>query len=300
MLSLCQIILQGDQMQIVTWFGKIDQEAGSFSPSENTNAMVVALLGLDLTTCPASQPDLRSLAKASGFVASDEDYNARLRETALALIRSQLFALVTAEQDLLQAVETLDNLNQAVNLLDERLYEWSRLRQQEIVHGKDLAHALSGNEVTGVLARTILRLRESRVSMEEVVIAAVQGIAPNLSSLAGPVLAARLISRSGSLRRLAEMPSSSVQIMGAEKSLFKHLNGHAPSPKHGIIYRHPAVIGAPKRLRGKIARTLAGKLAIAARMDAFGAGPSPDLKADLDRRLADIKRRGRNASRLRS
>jgi nucleolar protein 56 len=93
------------------------------------------------------------------------------------------------------------------------------------------------------------------------------------------------------------MPSSRVQIMGAEKSLFKHLNGHAPSPKHGIIYRHPAVIGSPKRLRGKISRALAGKLAIAARLDYFGAGRSEDLKSSLDIRLDDIKRRGRNKPR---
>ena len=289
-------------MQIITWFGKIDQETGSFLPAGDSNAMVESLLDLGTVPapCPPSQPDLRALAKECGFVADDRDYNARLRETALALVHRRLSSLVTAEQDLLQEVEALDNLNQAINLLDERLYEWSRLRRQEIVHGKDLAQALSGDEATGILARTILNLRESRFSMEKEVSTAVQSIAPNLSSLAGPVLAARLISRSGSLRRLAEMPSSSIQIMGAEKSLFKHLNGHAPSPKHGIIYRHPAVIGAPKRLRGKVSRTLSGKLAIAARLDAYGAGLSPDLKADLERRLADIRRRGRNASRPRS
>jgi nucleolar protein 56 len=289
-------------MQTVTWFGKIDQENGSFLPAENSNAMVEALLALGTApaACLPSQPDLRALAKECGFVAGDNEYNARLREIALALVYRQLSAQVTVEQDLLQGVEALDDLNQAVNLLDERLYEWSRLRRQEIVHGKDLAQALSDDEAAGILARSILSLRESRACMEQEVSTTVQIIAPNLSALAGPVLAARLISRSGSLRRLAEMPSSSIQVMGAEKSLFKHLNGHAPSPKHGIIYRHPAVIGAPKRLRGKIARTLAGKLAIASRLDAFGAGPSQDLSADLDKRLADIRRRGRNAPRPRS
>jgi nucleolar protein 56 len=85
--------------------------------------------------------------------------------------------------------------------------------------------------------------------------------------------------------------------MGAEKSLFKHLKGHAPSPKHGIIYRHPAVIGSPKRLRGKVSRALAGKLAIAARLDYYGAGRSMDLLSSLDIRLDDIKRRGRNKPR---
>jgi nucleolar protein 56 len=126
------------------------------------------------------------------------------------------------------------------------------------------------------------------------VVTTTEELAPNLSSLAGPILAARLISRAGSLRLLAGMPSSRVQIMGAEKSLFKHLKGNAPSPKHGIIYRHPAVIGSPKRLRGKVSRALAGKLALAARLDYYGAGRSVDLKSSLEARLADIKRRGRN------
>ena len=81
--------------------------------------------------------------------------------------------------------------------------------------------------------------------------------------------------------------------MGAEKSLFKHLMGQAPSPKHGIIFRHPAVIGSPRKLRGRVARTLAAKLSIAARLDYYGAGLSMDLQASTDARLRDIKQRGR-------
>ncbi len=287
-------------MEIVAWFGKVDQESGSVLPAKDANEMIEALLGPKLWACPSTQPDLRALAKSCGFVESDRDYNSRLREIALGLVRQQLKALTTVEQDLLQAVEALDDMNQAVNLLDERLYEWSRLRRQEIVHGRDLAEALSDDVITGELARAVLRLREARAGMEAVVGAAVKSMAPNLSCLAGPVLAARLISRAGSLRRLSEMPASTLQVMGAEKALFKHLKGIAPSPKHGIIYRHPAVIGTQKSLRGKAARALAGKLAIAARLDYNGAGFSSDLKASLEKRLTDIKRRGRKAPRIKS
>jgi nucleolar protein 56 len=230
-------------------------------------------------------------------MANDNEYNSRLRDVALKLVRRQLLELTTAEQDLLQAMEALDDMSQGVNMLDERLYEWSRLHRQEIVHGKDLAEGLCEDENMGTLAKAIQGLREARKIMEMEVITSAEELAPNLSSLAGPVLAARLISRAGSLRRLAGMPSSRVQIMGAEKSLFKHLKGHAPSPKHGIIYRHPAVIGSPKRLRGKVSRALAGKLAIAARLDYYGAGRSMDLLSSLDIRLDDIKRRGRNKPR---
>lgn len=82
-------------------------------------------------------------------------------------------------------------------------------------------------------------------------VVAVQALAPNLSILAGPVLAARIISRAGGLHNLARMPASRIQVMGAEKSLFKHLSGHAPSPKHGIIYRHPAVSGSAPQAAGQ-------------------------------------------------
>ncbi len=282
-------------MEFLAWFGKVDRESGSIFPADDTDEMIETLLLPKVELCPSPQPDLRAMAKVCGFVESDQDYNSRLRGVALGLVRRQLKALTGAEQDLLQAVEALDDLNQALNLLDERLYEWSRLRRQEIAHGRDLAEALSDDEITGKLARAILRLRDTWEAMEKEVGLGAERIAPNLSLLAGPVLAARLISRAGSLRRLSEMPSSTLQVMGAEKALFKHLKGNAPSPKHGIIYRHPAVIGAPKRLRGKAARALAGKLAIAARMDYNGAGIFPDLKSSLEKRLADIKSRGRKA-----
>lgn len=283
-------------MEIVTWFGKIDQETGGLLGGGDADSMIEELLG-QTRIVPVLQPDLRRIALIHGHLANDNEYNSRLRDVALRLVHRQLLELTTAEQDLLQAMEALDDISQGVNMLDERLYEWSRLHRQEIVHGKELAEGLCEDENMGTLAKAIQGLREARKIMEMEVVTSAEDLAPNLSSLAGPVLAARLISRAGSLRRLAGMPSSRIQIMGAEKSLFKHLKGHAPSPKHGIIYRHPAVIGSPKRLRGKVSRALAGKLAIAARLDYYGAGRSMDLQSSLDIRLEDIKRRGRNKPR---
>lgn len=281
-------------MEIATWFGRVDLETGSVFLVEDEGRMIDALTKRPLTASPSIQPDLRRLALTHGYAADDIEYNARLREVALGLVLRQLAQLATAEQDLLQAVEAIDDMTEAINLLDERLYEWHRLHHQRIVHGKDLAESLSEDRIIGPFARSILRLMESRKSMEEEVSFRAEELAPNLSALAGPILAARLISRAGGLSQLAKMPSSRVQVMGAEKSLFKHLSGRAPSPKHGIIFRHPAVMGAPKKLRGKVARVLAGKLALAARLDYYGARPSPDLAASLERRLKDIKRRGGN------
>jgi nucleolar protein 56 len=276
-------------MEIVAWFGRIDPDNGRLLSSGSREEMIM-WLEEPLQDYPLEQPDLRTLAKVCGLLKSDQEYNALLREVAIGLARKQLEDFVTEEQDLLQAVEALDDLHEAINLLDERLYEWSRLRRDDVVHGRDLAQSLSHDPAAGELARALLSLRESRVHMEENVSQVAEKLAPSLSSLAGPLLAARLISRAGSLKRLSELPSSALQLMGAEKALFKHLRGRAPSPKHGLIYRHPAISGAPKRLRGRISRALAGKLAIAARMDYFGASPSPDLKESLDKRLAEIRR----------
>jgi nucleolar protein 56 len=272
-------------MEILTWFGKLEG-ASSFIPLEGIDEAYAAI---ERSACAPDQPDLRSIAKASGFAKDDAEYNRLLRDFAINIVRKRLQSQATAEQDLLQQVEALDDLNKALNLLDERLYEWSRLHKDEVVHGRDLAMALKDDIVMGELARAILRLRESRQLLEDAVFSAAGLLAQNLSSIAGPVLAARLISHAGGLKRLAEMPASAIQVMGAEKSLFKHLKGNAPSPKHGLIYRHPAILGAQKRVRGKTARALAGKLAIAARIDYQGGTLSQELKASLDKRLREIR-----------
>jgi nucleolar protein 56 len=288
-------------MEILAWFGRVDSDTGCFVPAkEDDDEKGMTDAGHYNNACGSevlAQPDLRTLAKTYGVALNDQDYNARLREEALRRVHRQLQSWATAEQDLLQAVNALDDLNQAVNLLDERLYEWSRLHRDEIVHGRDLAATLSQDKSMGELARTILGLKESRQRLEDEVAASTARLAPNLSCLAGSVLAARLISRAGGLKRLAEMPSSVIQVMGAEKALFKHLHGKAPSPKHGIIYRHPAVLGAPKRLRGRMARTLAAKLAIAARLDYNGSSLLPELKSTLDRRIIEVKRSKKSPTR---
>jgi nucleolar protein 56 len=289
-------------MEILAWFGRVDRDKGSFVPAkeEEEDETEITDARHYHKACGSeveAQPDLRALAKACSVALDDQDYYARLREVALRRVHRQLLSWATAEQDLLQAVDALDDLTQAVNLLDERLYEWSRLHRDEIVHGRDLAATLSQDKSMGELARTILGLNESRQRLEEEVATSTVRLAPNLSCLAGSVLAARLISRAGGLKRLAEMPSSVIQVMGAEKALFKHLHGKAPSPKHGIIYRHPAVLGTPKRLRGRMARTLAAKLAIAARLDYNGSGLLPELKSALDRRIIEVKRSKKSPTR---
>ncbi|MCJ7444286.1 MAG: ATP-binding protein [Methanotrichaceae archaeon] len=275
-------------MEILAWFGKYNSEKSEFEPFITLDQRIRILM--ESGPCPNDKSELRNIAKTTEFIKSDEEYNYRVRETAIALVRRQLELRVTEEADLLQAVEALDDLNLAINLLDERLYEWSRLHIEEVVHGKDLANSLSEDKTMGELAKVLLGLRMSRQRFEVEIGGLALKLAPNLTMIAGSILATRLISKSGGLRHLNQMPSSAVQILGAEKALFKHLKGKAPSPKHGLIFRHPAISGAPKRLRGKIARAIACKLTIAARLDFYGGGLHPELMESLEKRITEIRR----------
>jgi len=109
--------------------------------------------------------------------------------------------------------------------------------------------------------------------------------------MAGPTLAARLISLAGGLETLAKKPSGTVQVLGAEDALFAHLRGHAPSPKHGVIFTHEFVRGTRPADRGSAARALAGKLAIAARIDHYSGDLRPELHEELRERMETIRAR---------
>ena len=77
------------------------------------------------------------------------------------------------------------------------------------------------------------------------------------------------MSRAGGLAAVAKMPGSSIQVIGAEGALFSHIRTGTPSPKHGIVFQHRRVHNAPREVRGAVARALAAKLAIAARLDYY-------------------------------
>jgi nucleolar protein 56 len=89
--------------------------------------------------------------------------------------------------------------------------------------------------------------------------------------------------------RLARLPSGTVQILGAEKAFFNHLKTGAPSPKHGHIFMHPWISRSPRWVRGKIARMLAGKISIAAKIDAFEGTPwTEDDVLPVERRVEEL------------
>jgi nucleolar protein 56 len=105
-------------------------------------------------------------------------------------------------------------------------------------------------------------------------------------------MSARIISIAGSLERLAMMPASTIQVLGAEKALFRSLKTGSRPPKHGIIFQHQALHTAPKWQRGKIARVLSSKLSIAARIDSFGGEFLGDQLVEyIEKRILEIQKK---------
>ena len=136
-----------------------------------------------------------------------------------------------------------------------------------------------------------MTLFELRKTIEEHIEVKMKDEAPNISAVLGTAVGARILARAGSLKRLASMPASTIQVLGAEKALFRSLKTGANPPKHGILFQHATVHAAPKWQRGKIARAVAGKAAIAARVDVYKGGLNQTLLDKLNIRVQEIEKK---------
>jgi nucleolar protein 56 len=146
------------------------------------------------------------------------------------------------------------------------------------------------------LSRDVLNLYELRKNMESYVDRTMEELAPNVRAVAGALLGARLIAMAGGLQNLAVRPASTIQVLGAEKALFRSLKTGAKPPKHGLIFQHAILHDAKRWQRGKIARVIAGKLSIAARADAFEGDFIGDrLKNEINKRVEEISEKYKDA-----
>lgn len=211
-------------------------------------------------------------------------------------------ASASEDKHLIQAINSIDEIDESISKLIERIREWYALYFPEmgtVKNNETYIKLISQNktkdkiieakpeafpdeiididedidprdlEIMNNYANSIYELQKSRKNIEEYVDSKMESIAPNLKLLVGSSLGAKLISHAGGLKRLAMYPSSTVQIMGAEKALFRHLKSGDRPPKYGLIYQHPQVRGAKWWNRGKIARMLAGMISLAVRRDVF-------------------------------
>jgi len=146
------------------------------------------------------------------------------------------------------------------------------------------------------LCDEIIAIHEYRTHLYDYLKTRMMAIAPNLTVLVGETVGARLIAHAGSLVNLAKHPASTVQILGAEKALFRALKTKKDTPKYGLIY-HSALVGqASTKNKGKISRSLAAKASLATRVDAFGEEATFDLgtehRARLETRLRILEEGG--------
>ena len=245
---------------------------------------------------PADWP---AQAVEAGFADDSDDYYATLREATIDAAREAVAEREGADdQQLLHAVRAMDDATRTANELAERCTEWANTQFDDVASGIDGASALADREPADPVQERVValatRIDDLATEADELrgfIERLAPEVAPNLAEMAGPVLAARLISLAGGLDSLAKKPSGTVQVLGAEDALFAHLAGRGSSPKHGIIYTHPYVNGTRPEDRGSAARALAGKLTIAARIDHYSGDFRPEIHDELDDRMATIRAR---------
>ncbi|CDZ96545.1 nop-domain-containing protein [Phaffia rhodozyma] len=161
----------------------------------------------------------------------------------------------------------------------------------------DGARASMGSDISPIdlinisnFADRVVNLSSYRKALKAYLIEKMHLVAPNLSALLGETIGARLISHAGSLTNLAKYPASTVQILGAEKALFRALKTKGNTPKYGLIYHSTFIGRAGTKHKGRISRFLANKCSIAARIDCFSDTPTNKfgeaLRAQVEERLA--------------
>jgi nucleolar protein 56 len=248
---------------------------------------------------PADWP---ARAVESRFADDAADYYDALHDATMAATRADVAAAESAgDRQLVHAVRAMDDCERVANELAERVAEWGATHVEDPGTGVGFARELAERDPDPderrvvELARRVCDLDDEAAELRASIERTAPEVAPNLSALAGPVLAARLIALAGGLETLARKPSGTVQVLGAEEALFAHLRGRAPSPKHGVIYTHEAVRNTHPDDRGSAARALAGKLTIAARADHYTGKRRPELDEQLRERIATIRARKKDA-----
>ncbi len=274
-----------------------------------------------------ADPRLSKLGKpivydSSYIKAEDYGYSSELMQHVMVeLGKVRTREPIRPDRHILQAIRATDDLNEAINVMSERLHEWYGLHFPELAdYSKELEYArliaeegireevmkeldlhlesvgaellAEDVDVLREVAAALTSLYKAKEDLEKYVSVRMQETAPNLTALLSANLGARLISLAGGLQRLATLPSSTVQLLGAEKAMFMHLRSGKSPPKHGIIFQHPAVHRAPYWQRGKVSRSLAAKAAIAAKVDFYeGEYIGERLKAELNDRIQEIERK---------
>ncbi|OWT33088.1 ATP-binding protein [Methanobrevibacter sp. 87.7] len=266
--------------------------------------------------------NLIEILEEINFINNPEEYREKLVNITnkIAILKMKESS---QEEDklLIQAINSIDEIDEGISKLIERIREWETIyfpeietihnneayikliadfnnREDAIKNNKNLEDKISNGAdleeddiiILKKFAKSIKSLQESRKDIEEYIDLKMNKIAPNLQSLLGSTLGAKLISHAGSLKRLAMFPASTIQIMGAEKALFRHLKTGENPPKYGLIYQDPIVRNSNYWNRGKIARKLALKISLAVKRDYFTDKYEPGIKEEFEKEVEIIEK----------
>ncbi len=244
----------------------------------------------------------------------DRKYFVQFYEKNLAVAKKELKKAVKRDILIVQTSNHIAEIERVINTLAKRLREWyeiynpefsksisSHQRFAELIQKKskkDLLKELGITESMGAdlpkndvaamlrLAQLILEVHKEKEDQEKYLEKLMIEVCPNVTAVAEVAVGSKLLSLAGSLEKLSRMPASTVQLLGAEKALFRHLKKKTLPPKYGIIHEHPLIQGSQKSKHGKVARVLADKISIAAKVDYFkGEFIGDKLKKDIERRL---------------
>ena len=244
----------------------------------------------------------------------DKKYFREFYEKNLELTKQRIKESVTEDQLIIQAIANINELDKLSNILSKRLREWYSLylpefsermnnheKFVELVSSKskkELMKELQIKETMGaelakvhvdeltLLAGEIIRLYELRKKHELYLEKVLKKYCPNLLELAGVTIGAKLLELGKSLKHLALLPASTIQLLGAEKALFRHIKTGSRSPKYGVIINHPLVQKAKRDEKGKAARMLADKLSLCCRLDFFkGEFKAKEYRKELEEKL---------------
>jgi len=218
----------------------------------------------------------------------DKQYFQKFYEENLKLTKQAIKDSVNEDQLIIQAISNINEIDHSNNLLIKRLREWHslyfpELSEKTVSNEKFLASLdqkkpkdSMGAELSKdhlqemtLLAKEIESLYRLRRNHEEYLQKIMQTYCPNILELAGVTIGAKLIELAKGLKKLALLPASTIQLLGAEKALFRHIKTGSRSPKHGVIIHHPLVQNSRRDQKGKAARILADKLSLCSRLDYF-------------------------------
>lgn len=259
--------------------------------------------------------NFRKVVLDTGFVKNDAELNKLINSVSIERTKLKISSTGKRDKLIIQTVSALNDLERILNTMSERLREWYGLHYPEldakdhekyveliIKYGdrknfdkfkRSMGMQLKEEDVALLkeYATSLKGLYDVKKDMEKYLEKVVPEETPNLNALLGSILTARVLSLAGSLEKLAKMPSSSIQLLGAEKSLFRFLKDKKVKnpPKFGLLYIHPDISTTKKELQGKVARLLSSKLTIAARADFYTKKDmSQELLKDYKKKLEDI------------